>query len=122
MSKKILLIDDEMGVTELAGAILKMGGFAVEAANKSVDALKRLETERYDAVIMDLMMPTVEGMGLVEKIRGLPSCAQTFLFVMSAKKLSAEERKFLVDSRIHFIPKPFSPAQLVSQLSEKLSK
>jgi CheY-like chemotaxis protein len=120
MVKKVLLIDDEPDMTELASAVLRLNGFEVEAVNEPAAGLARLREQAFDVVTVDLMMPQVKGLVLVDQIRALPGYAATPLFAISAKHLSDDERKLLLLRRVHFVQKPFSPRQLVQLIRDSL--
>ena len=121
MAKRVLLIDDEKDMTELVSAVLRLNGFEVEACNEPARGLERLRAEKFDAVTVDLMMPGVDGFSLIKEIRGLMSHSSAPIFVISAKTLVDDERKFLLTSKIHFIQKPFSPRRLVQLIKDSLA-
>ena len=121
MAKRVLLIDDETDMTELVSAVLRLNGFEVEAVNDPAQGLARLRERKYDAVTVDLMMPGVTGLALIKEIRDLLKPDDGPLFVISAKTLVDDERKFLLTSRIHFIQKPFSPRRLVQLIKDSLA-
>jgi CheY-like chemotaxis protein len=112
MPKKFLIIDDEKDMTELTGAVLSMNGYAFEVFNDPVQGLARLRNGGIDALVVDLMMPQMTGQTLIEELRRQPSLASLPVFVLSAKNLTAEERKRLLAMGVHFIPKPFSTRRL----------
>lgn len=121
MAKKVLLIDDEADMTELVSAVLRLNGFEVEAVNDPQVGLARLREKKFDAVTVDLMMPGVTGLTLIREIRDILKADDGPLFVISAKTLIDDERKFLLTSRIHFIQKPFSPRRLVQLIKDSLA-
>ncbi|MFH1724251.1 MAG: response regulator [Elusimicrobiota bacterium] len=119
-AKKICLIDDEKDFTELTGTLLGFHGFQVEAINNPVVGLERLKQASFDVVVVDIMMPQMNGLDLMEKLRAEEAYAKTPIFALSAKKLSDEERKFLLTNDIHFVQKPFTPRRLVDLIRETL--
>ena len=118
MAKKIFLIDDETDFTELAKSVLSFNGFEVETSNDPKASLKKLLEGTYDAVVVDLMMPDMDGFSLVRNLRRDGRYAQTPIFVMSAKKLKDEERKALLLHNVQFVPKPFEPNRLVELIKQ----
>ena len=118
MAKKIFLIDDETDFTELAKSVLSFSGFEVEASNDPAASLKKIIAGSYDAVVVDLMMPGMDGFTLVKSLRGEERYAKTPIFVMSAKKLKDEERKTLLLNNVQFVPKPFEPNRLVELIRQ----
>ena len=114
--KKIALIDDEKDFTELTGSLLGFHGFQVVTFNNPVEGLERLKKESFDAVVADIMMPQMNGLELLEKLRKTKAYAKTPLFALSAKKLTDKDRKFLLVNDIHFVQKPFEPRRLVEMI------
>jgi len=120
-NKKVFLIDDEKDFTELTGTLLGFHGFQVETNNNPIEGLEKLKKTPFDAVVIDIMMPQMSGLKVMETLRGLDAYAKAPLFALSAKKLSDAERKFLLTSGIHFIQKPFEPRRLVDLIREALA-
>ena len=121
MATKILCIDDEEDFVELLGTAMGRDGFEVETCSDPVKGLARLGEVQFGVVVMDLMMPGTSGMSLVEAVRGLAGYAQSPIFVLSAKILNDEERKFLMSSKVHFVAKPFSARQLSKMIRENVA-
>lgn len=120
MATKILLIDDEEDFVGLLGTAMGRDGFEVETCSDPIKGLARLGEVQFGVVVMDLMMPGATGMSLVKSVRGMPAYAQSPLFVLSAKTLSDDERKFLLASKVHFVAKPFSARQLSKMIRENV--
>ena len=121
MNKRILLIDDEPDFTELAGTLLSFHDFTVDTFNDAAKIDEIVAKNRYDLIVTDLMMPDVDGFQLITKVRALPQYATTSIIVLSAKTLSDEERKFLLQQKVNFLPKPFEPQELVEKITQLLS-
>ena len=68
---RVLVVDDSRGVRQVVGQALGLAGFDVDLAGSPTEALSALETQRYDAIVMDYVMPTMDGASLVRKVRGL---------------------------------------------------
>jgi CheY-like chemotaxis protein len=66
---RILVVDDDAGIRQLVGTILGEEGFEVEQAVDGVDALAKMATQAYDAVVSDLQMPRLDGLSLLREIR-----------------------------------------------------
>lgn len=120
MATRILLVDDEKDLTDLAGAYLRAKGYDAHACNDPMKAIERLQQERFDVVFVDMMMFPMDGITLLRRLRELPDYARTPVFVLSAKALSNEERKELLELRIHFMQKPFQPRDLIKRLKEEV--
>lgn len=113
MKKTICLVDDEVDFTELLGSLLNFNGFEVGVENDPVEGFERLKTTSYDAIVIDMMMPGMDGMQLVRGLRASKTHERTPLFVLSAKELSDDERTALLAEKAHFVAKPFDPRRLV---------
>lgn len=118
---RVVLIDDEQDFTELTGTLLSFHGYQVETINDAPEAMKRLENETYDVVVIDIMMPEIDGLTLMRKLRKSEAYSETPMVALSAKKLSDEERKFLLTNDIHFMQKPFESRRLVDLIGETLA-
>lgn len=122
MSGKILLVDDEVDFTELAATLLRFHDFEVDAFNEASPIVGLIEKNNYDVIVTDLMMPDLDGFKLIQTIRTLPAYAQIPIIVLSAKILTDEERKFLMQNKIHFVMKPFEPQDLVEKIGKLIAK
>jgi len=119
--KRVLLIDDEKALTELASAYLSLQGFEVEACNDPTKTVEILTKRPCDALVIDLMMFPIDGLTVVRKLRALPEWAGLTVFVVSAKKVSDMERKEMLSLRVHYMPKPFLPGELVDAIRGQLA-
>jgi CheY-like chemotaxis protein/chemotaxis signal transduction protein len=68
---KVLVVDDSKGVRQVVGGVLGMAGFDVDLAGSPTEALGALEGQKYDAIVLDYVMPTMDGTTLVRRVRGL---------------------------------------------------
>ena len=116
---KLLVVDDERDMTELTGAYLRLHGIEVDACNDPEQVVARLKAGSYDALVVDLMMYPMDGFSLLHEVRGLPEFSQTPIVVLSAKRLSEEERKDLLTMNVHFLPKPCHMPRLLQALQPK---
>ena len=69
MTKKIIVIDDDTAVTDLLSVLLRSHGFDVQATNNSVDGLSSIREQKFDLVILDLMMPEMDGWEICKEVR-----------------------------------------------------
>ena len=121
MQKKIFLLDDERDLTELAKSLLQFEGFEVKTSNNPFDALKVLESDPFDLVVADLMMPGMDGFTFIKTLKTYPVVTKVNIFVLSAKKLSDQERRFILYEGIRFISKPFDPNRLIQLINQTLN-
>lgn len=120
MGKTIFLIDDEKPMTQLVGCLLGLKGYTLQSENDAEAGLTRLLDEDCDAVIVDLMMPRMDGLSLIGKLRGSDRHQKTPILALSAKNLTDQERKSLLAYNVRFIPKPVSPTRLLAVVRESV--
>lgn len=109
----ILVIDDEPGITELLSDVLEYHGHPVMVANDARQALDVIALQRPDVILVDLMMPSVDGLSLAVTLRHDPSLAGVPLIAMSASDgaLALADRMGDFDA---YVSKPFENERLVS--------
>ena len=83
--KRILVVDDDKGALTLIGIMLERGGFQVLKAKEGNEAMSLLETETPDMIILDLMMPGLDGFNLTTLMRQRPQTAETPILILSAR-------------------------------------
>lgn len=116
----ILVVDDEPGITELLSDILEYHGHPVVIANDAEEALDILQLQRPDLVLVDLMMPSVDGLSLALALRHSPRGRGVPLIAMSASDsaLALADRIGDFDA---YISKPFENDELV-ELVERMMR
>jgi CheY-like chemotaxis protein len=95
--KKILLVDDEENVLKVMGEMLERGGYRVIYADSGKMCLEILETEKPDLILMDIMMPEMNGWEVVEKIKEDESNRDIKISMLSVKSMKKDVEKSLVD-------------------------
>ncbi|MHB1426549.1 MAG: response regulator [Gemmataceae bacterium] len=91
-SPRVLLVDDEPADRKLLGDLLEAEGGQIVTAHDGKEALDWLQNERPDLVVLDLMMPRVDGFAVVEAIRSRPNWQDVPILIVTSKDLSEEER------------------------------
>ncbi|MBI4374472.1 MAG: response regulator [Deltaproteobacteria bacterium] len=120
MGLKVLLIDDEQDLTELLKTLLEFHDVETDSCNNSSRAEEILAATPYRLIVTDLMMPDIDGFELIRRIRRHPRYQETPVIALSAKTLTDEERKFLLQNHVRFLAKPFEPQNLAEQISQLL--
>ena len=121
MKTKILLVDDEKDIVEFLQYNLVQEGFEVITAYDGIEALKKL-SEKPDLVILDIMMPQLNGYDVCKKIRSLPEFRQTPVIFLTAKSSEMDEIRGLEIGANDFIQKPISPKKLIARVNSNLRK
>jgi two-component system alkaline phosphatase synthesis response regulator PhoP len=114
--KKILIVEDEAEIAQLVKLYLEKDGFRTATANTGVEGLKLIKTDRPDMVILDLMLPEMDGLEICKKIRNAPDTALLPVLMLTAK---AEESDTIIGFELgadDYVTKPFSPKVLVTRV------
>ncbi|MBX6319246.1 response regulator [Pigmentiphaga sp.] len=112
---RILLVEDEPDLARwLSGTLARHGGFVVEWANDGAIAERRLQIEDFDAVVLDLGLPGLDGHGLLAKLRARDD--RTPVLILTARDSLSERVSTLHEGADDFLPKPFNVAELEARL------
>ena len=106
---RILIVEDEESIAELEKDYLELSGFEVEIENNGETGLKRGMEEDFDLLILDLMLPGVDGFEICKKIREVKN---TPIIMVSAKKDDIDKIRGLGLGADDYITKPFSPSEM----------
>lgn len=115
MSKKVLIVDDEPNIVISLEFLLKMEGYEISIARDGEEALKRVRGDPPDLVVLDVMMPKMDGFEVCETIRQDPTLIDTRILMLTAKGRDAEAKKGLSLGADAYMPKPFSTHELVAK-------
>jgi two-component system OmpR family response regulator len=116
---KILVIDDDPDVLLLLRHTLESEGFRATLAGEGETALRRIEAERPDVVLLDVMMPVMDGWAVLERISAM--ARPPLVIIVSAKVGEQDRVRALTLGAVEYITKPFNPALLVRAIREVLS-
>lgn len=117
---KILLVDDEIEITEINKRYLEQGGYDIEIANDGKEALEKYKRNKYSLIITDIMMPNMDGYDLISEVQYLDA-EQPFLFI-TAKTTEPDKIYALSMGADDYIVKPFSPRELVLRVRNILRR
>jgi DNA-binding response OmpR family regulator len=122
MRKKILVVDDDADLVELLSFNLKKAGFAIGTAFDGIEAIKKARSIAPDLILLDLMLPELDGFAVCEILRRDSATASIPVIMLTA--LSGELGRLTgLDSGANdYVTKPFSLKQLVSKVDEFLKK
>lgn len=113
MSQKILVIEDEEGIVHLLNLYLKDAGYSVIAAKDGADGLELHAREHPDLVILDIMLPTIDGFEICRRIR---TWSKTPILMLTARSSEDDRIQGLDTGADDYLVKPFSPRELVSRV------
>jgi nitrogen-specific signal transduction histidine kinase len=120
--KQILVIDDEIHITELMFDVLTRQGARIDLANSGVEALEQIKKKNYDVIICDQRMPGVSGQRLYRLVESLnPDLRNRFLFV-TGDVVNAQTKHFFTQAGVLYIRKPFRIHELVDAIEGLLTR
>ena len=117
---RILVVDDEPAVLKFLSQMLTDEGHEVDTADNADDALKKVETERYSLILLDIKMPGMSGIELYKRFQGIaPSLASRVVFI-TGDVIGTRTTAFLSKTKAPYIAKPFSTAELKKEINRIL--
>ena len=116
---RILIIEDEEAIADLEKDYLELSGFEVEIENRGDTGLVRAMKEDFDLIILDLMLPEVDGFDICRQVREEKN---TPIIMVSAKKDDIDKIRGLGLGADDYITKPFSPSELVARVKAHLAR
>lgn len=121
MSRKILIIDDEDDIREVAALSLEtVAGWEVIVANNGAAGLDRARQDKPDAILLDVMMPGMDGPTTFRELQKSPATASIPVILLTAKVQSADQRRFADLGVRAVLTKPFDPLTLSEQMEKVL--
>jgi DNA-binding response OmpR family regulator len=117
VSKRILAVDDEPHILKLVSFSLRAKGLEVIEATDGLSAIEVAEREQPDLILMDVMMPALDGYEACRRIKANPKTAHIPVVMLTAKTQVAEQKSGLDAGALDYICKPFTPKDLVAQVN-----
>jgi DNA-binding response OmpR family regulator len=111
--KRILIVEDDLSIAELERDYLELSGFDVKICTNGVSGLNEIKGNKYDLVILDIMLPKMDGfdiLRIIQENKDIP------VLLVSAKKEEIDKIKGLTLGADDYITKPFSPGELVARV------
>lgn len=119
--KHILIIDDEEDIREVAQLSLEMtANWQVSLASSGAEGIDKAKSELPDAILLDVMMPEMDGIATFEKIQAEPALQNLPVILLTAKIQKTDQQKFAQMGVKGYISKPFDPLTLADKVAEKL--
>ena len=118
MTRHVLVVDDDATIREIASiSLAHFGGFEVEQADGGEAGLAAARARRPDAVLLDVMMPGLDGPSVLRALREDPGTADVPVVFLTAKLMRDEQERLLQLGALGVIGKPFDPTDLSGQLA-----
>lgn len=119
MKKRILIIEDENSIAQLQKDYLEINGFEVDVEQTGDGGLQRARKENYDLIILDLMLPNIDGFEVCRKVREVKEIP---VLMVSARESDIDKVRGLGLGADDYITKPFSPSELVARVKAHISR
>lgn len=120
MSKTVLIIEDNPGHVRLARAVLEGAGYRVALATNGVEGMKKAQDENPDLIILDLMLPGLDGFEICHRLRTDPKHAFLPIIVMSAKAQQSDKDMARHVGADLYLTKPVDPLEMLDRVQTLL--
>jgi DNA-binding response OmpR family regulator len=122
MSQKILVVDDELDVVELLAFNLRREGYEVLTAGNGADALELARREHPDLIVLDVMLPELDGLAVCEILRRQPATATIPILLLTACASEPARVIGFETGADDYVTKPFSPRELALRIRRLLER
>jgi len=122
MDKKILVIEDDPATSRLVDYSLRHEGYQVISAANGLEGIRKALNEAPDLVILDVMLPGMDGFEICHRLRAEPATAQLPILMFSAKAQEIDKDTGLKVGADDYLSKPAAPAEIVSRVENLLAK
>ncbi len=122
MAYKILVVDDEPMIVRLMEFILSRQGHEMLIAVNGEEALQKIRAHKPDLVLLDIMMPRIDGYEVAQQLRADPETSRLPIIMLSAKAQEEDIRRGAEVGVDAYVTKPFSPEHLVQVVTEHLQR
>jgi DNA-binding response OmpR family regulator len=121
MRKKILVVEDDPDMVELVSFNLKKAGFLVGTAKDGIEALKKARSMRPDLILLDLLLPELDGYAVCETLHRNPGTASIPIIIISAVSSHLARLAGLEAGAVDFLRKPFELSDLLERVTLRCS-
>ena len=117
--QKILFVEDDPDIQVIGSmALEQVGGFSVTLASSGIEALALVTESPPDLILLDVMMPGMDGLEALKRLRANPETKDIPVIFITAKVQNQEVNQYLESGAVAIIPKPFNPMTLANQVRE----
>ena len=122
MQQKILVIEDEPSATRLVGYILEQEGYQVDTAANGLEGIRKIQEEEVDLVILDVMLPGLDGFEVCYRVRAEPRTAGLPIIMLSAKVQEIDKATGLRAGANEYLTKPADPDEVLAAVKALLGE
>jgi DNA-binding response OmpR family regulator len=119
MAQRILLVEDDARLARMVAEYLGQAGFRMTTVARGMDGIDKLEREPFDALVLDLMLPDIDGLDVARRIRAR---SQIPILMLTARGEPADRVVGLELGADDYLPKPFEPRELLARLKAVLRR
>ncbi|MFC1531778.1 response regulator [Thermodesulfobacteriota bacterium] len=120
MAKRILIVDDDEMVLIALNELLKSEGYEIDSVGSAKEALNKIDENKYNLLMLDIIMPEMNGLELCKMIRDREDYQETPIIFLTAKSREEDKALGLEAGANLFLSKPISPEKLLGIVSETL--
>ena len=122
LTSRLLLIDDDLRLTDMVGGYLRQNGFEVDTAGSLAAGRERLKGPPYEALLLDLMLPDGDGLDFTRELRGQARTRRLPLLMLTARGEPMDRIVGLEIGADDYLPKPFEPRELLARVKALLRR
>jgi CheY-like chemotaxis protein len=122
MAEKILVVDDDLDTLKLVGMMLQRQGYTIVAAINGAQALSKVPAEKPDLILLDVMMPDIDGFEVCKRIRSDSNYASIPILMFTAKTQVDDKVQGFESGADDYLPKPTHPAELLAHVKALLGR
>jgi pilus assembly protein CpaE len=122
MADKILIIDDDVDTLKLVGLMLERQGYDISVASNGVQGIQKAESEKPDLILLDVMMPDMDGYQVTNELRGEPTLAHIPIIMFTAKSMVDDKVAGFEAGVDDYLTKPTHPAELSAHVKAVLTR
>ena len=119
---KILVVDDEIHIIKIIAYKMRSAGYEVASARDGVEALEQVRAGRPDLILLDVMMPRMDGFQTLEALRADPATRDIPVFLLTVKSKEADRQRGFQLGADDYLTKPFSPNKLLERVDQALKR
>ncbi len=122
MNEKILIVDDDPSIVRLIQHSLEKQGYVIVSASNGLQALKKAVSDEFALVILDLMLPGIDGFEVCQRLKADPQTCEVPILMLSGKTKDTDISEASKVGADVYLTKPIKPADLVSQVNDMLAE
>lgn len=118
--KRILIVEDEESLLKLETILLTVKGYEVSGVLNGNDALQKISDEKFDLILLDIMLPDIDGFEVCNRIKNDPHSSSIPVVMLTAKKSPADHERGIACGSCAYLTKPFKSAMIIEVIEKIL--